>query len=136
MQNWIKTVVVAVSLTLPGVALSQSLESLVNVQGVRENQLVGYSLVVGLDGTGDKNQVKFTNQTITNMLRQFGVQLPNKIDPKVKNVAAVAVTPQWPPLMQSAKAALLCLHLWNAWRQVTGLTLLPMTQRANKLLTV
>ena len=88
MQNWIKTVVVAVSLALPGVVLAQSLESLVNVQGVRENQLVGYSLVVGLDGTGDKNQVKFTNQTITNMLRQFGVQLPNKIDPKVKNVAA------------------------------------------------
>lgn len=54
MQNWIKTVVVAVSLALPGVVLAQSLESLVNVQGVRENQLVGYSLVVGLDGTGDK----------------------------------------------------------------------------------
>lgn len=84
MQNWIKAAAIAVSLTLPGVALAQSLESLVNVQGVRENQLVGYSLVVGLDGTGDKNQVKFTNQTITNMLRQFGVQLPNKIDPKVK----------------------------------------------------
>uniref|UniRef100_UPI001923ADC8 flagellar basal body P-ring protein FlgI n=1 Tax=Escherichia coli TaxID=562 RepID=UPI001923ADC8 len=59
MQNWIKTVVVAVSLALPGVVLAQSLESLVNVQGVRENQLVGYSLVVGLAGTGDKNQVKF-----------------------------------------------------------------------------
>ena len=94
MQNWIKAAAIAVSLTLPGVALAQSLESLVNVQGVRENQLVGYSLVVGLDGTGDKNQVKFTNQTITNMLRQFGVQLPNKIDPKVKNVAAVAVSAQ------------------------------------------
>ena len=79
MQNWIKAAVITVSLALPGVALAQSLESLVNVQGVRENQLVGYSLVVGLDGTGDKNQVKFTNQTITNMLRQFGVQLPNKI---------------------------------------------------------
>ncbi|HBH4538592.1 TPA: flagellar basal body P-ring protein FlgI [Escherichia coli] len=91
MQNWIKAAAIAVSLALPGVVLAQSLESLVNVQGVRENQLVGYSLVVGLDGTGDKNQVKFTNQTITNMLRQFGVQLPNKIDPKVKNVAAVAV---------------------------------------------
>ena len=98
MQNWIKTVVVAVSLALPGVVLAQSLESLVNVQGVRENQLVGYSLVVGLDGTGDKNQVKFTNQTITNMLRQFGVQLPNKIDPKVKNVAAVAVSATLPPM--------------------------------------
>lgn len=98
MQNWIKAAAIAVSLTLPGVALAQSLESLVNVQGVRENQLVGYSLVVGLDGTGDKNQVKFTNQTITNMLRQFGVQLPNKIDPKVKNVAAVAVSATLPPM--------------------------------------
>lgn len=57
MQNWIKAAVIALSLALPGVALAQSLESLVNVQGVRENQLVGYSLVVGLDGTGDKNQV-------------------------------------------------------------------------------
>lgn len=54
MQNWIKAAAIAVSLTLPGVALAQSLESLVNVQGVRENQLVGYSPVVGLDGTGDK----------------------------------------------------------------------------------
>uniref|UniRef100_UPI001915BA77 flagellar basal body P-ring protein FlgI n=1 Tax=Escherichia coli TaxID=562 RepID=UPI001915BA77 len=90
MQNWIKTVVVAVSLALPGVVLAQSLESLVNVQGVRENQLVGYSLVVGLDGTGDKNQVKVTNQTVTNMLLQFGVQVPKKIDPKGKSVAAVA----------------------------------------------
>ena len=97
MQNWIKAAAIAVSLTLPGVALAQSLESLVNVQGVRENQLVGYSLVVGLDGTGDKNQVKFTNQTITNMLRQFGVQLPAKIDPKVKNVAAVAISATLPP---------------------------------------
>jgi len=77
---------------------AQSLESLVDIQGVRGNQLIGYSLVVGLDGTGDKNQVKFTNQTITNMLRQFGVQLPAKIDPKVKNVAAVAVSATLPPM--------------------------------------
>lgn len=77
---------------------SQSLATLVDIQGIRGNQLVGYSLVVGLDGTGDKNQVKFTNQTITNMLRQFGVQLPSKIDPKVKNVAAVAVSATLPPM--------------------------------------
>ncbi len=56
MQNWIKAAAIAVSPALPGVALAQSLESLVNVQGVRENQLVGYSPVVGLDGTGDKNR--------------------------------------------------------------------------------
>lgn len=99
--RWVKALngfVIALSLILPGTTQAQSLESLVNVQGVRENQLVGYSLVVGLDGTGDKNQVKFTNQTITNMLRQFGVQLPSKIDPKVKNVAAVAVSASLPPM--------------------------------------
>lgn len=85
-------------LVLPTPGRAQSLSSLVNVQGIRNNQLVGYSLVVGLNGTGDRNQVKFTNQTITNMLRQFGVQLPGKIDPKVKNVAAVAVSATLPPL--------------------------------------
>ncbi|MGC6096688.1 flagellar basal body P-ring protein FlgI [Citrobacter portucalensis] len=78
-------------------AWAQRLGDLVDIQGVRGNQLVGYSLVVGLDGTGDKNQVKFTSQSVTNMLRQFGVQLPPKIDPKVKNVAAVAISATLPP---------------------------------------
>lgn len=78
-------------------AQAQPLGNIVDIQGVRGNQLVGYSLVVGLDGTGDKNQVKFTSQSVTNMLRQFGVQLPTKIDPKVKNVAAVAISATLPP---------------------------------------
>lgn len=78
-------------------AVAQPLRDVVDIQGVRGNQLVGYSLVVGLDGTGDKNQVKFTSQSVTNMLRQFGVQLPAKIDPKVKNVAAVAISATLPP---------------------------------------
>ncbi|WP_279050808.1 flagellar basal body P-ring protein FlgI [Cedecea davisae] len=77
--------------------LAETLGNIVDIQGVRGNQLVGYSLVVGLDGSGDKNQVKFTSQSITNMLRQFGVQLPTKIDPKVKNVAAVAISATLPP---------------------------------------
>lgn len=84
-------------LTLP-LANAQPLSSLVDIQGMRGNQLVGYSLVVGLDGTGDKNQVKFTGQSMANMLRQFGVQLPAKIDPKVKNVAAVAISATLPPM--------------------------------------
>lgn len=78
-------------------ATADRLGNVVDIQGVRGNQLVGYSLVVGLDGTGDKNQVKFTSQSVTNMLRQFGVQLPTKIDPKVKNVAAVAISATLPP---------------------------------------
>lgn len=83
---------------LPAETLAERLGNIVDIQGVRGNQLVGYSLVVGLDGTGDKNQVKFTSQSVTNMLRQFGVQMPAKIDPKVKNVAAVAISATLPPM--------------------------------------
>ncbi|MGR5543006.1 flagellar basal body P-ring protein FlgI, partial [Vibrio campbellii] len=55
-------------------------------------------LVVGLDGTGDRNQVKFTSQSVTNMLRQFGLQLDDNIDPKLRNVAAVSVHASIPPM--------------------------------------
>ncbi|OED44720.1 flagellar biosynthesis protein FlgI [Endozoicomonas sp. (ex Bugula neritina AB1)] len=66
---------------------------MVDVQGVRGNQLVGYGLVVGLDGTGDKTrQTEFTAQSLNNMLRQLGIQLPADADPNLKNVAAVSVT--------------------------------------------
>ncbi|MEJ2765301.1 flagellar basal body P-ring protein FlgI [Photobacterium sp. MCCC 1A19761] len=71
---------------------------LVDIQGIRSNQLVGYGLVVGLDGTGDRNQVKFTSQSITNMLRQFGVQIGDSSDPKLKNVASVSVTAMVDPM--------------------------------------
>ncbi|MGR5178791.1 flagellar basal body P-ring protein FlgI [Vibrio parahaemolyticus] len=71
---------------------------LVDVQGVRSNQLVGYGLVVGLDGQGDRNQVKFTAQSITNMLRQFGVQIGDDANPKLRNVASVSVTATVDPM--------------------------------------
>lgn len=74
-----------------GAIHTRPLFDIVDVQGIRENQLVGYGLVVGLSNTGDKAQVKFTGQSMTNMLKQFGVQLPDDIDPKLKNVAAVSV---------------------------------------------
>ena len=48
-----------------------ALMDLVDIEGIRDNQLIGYGLVVGLDGTGDKNQVKFTSQSVTNMIKQF-----------------------------------------------------------------
>ncbi|GEM_PF-26495 len=65
------------------------IKDLSSVQGVRSNQLVGYGLVVGLDGTGDKSP--FTNQTFRNMMEQFGLTIPEGEDPKLKNVAAVSV---------------------------------------------
>lgn len=73
------------------------LMDLVDIEGIRGNQLIGYGLVVGLDGTGDKNQVRFTSQSVENMLKQFGVNLPDNVNPKLKNVAAVSVTAMVPP---------------------------------------
>ena len=68
------------------------------VQGVRTNQLTGYGLVVGLDGTGDQSsQTPYTSQSLTNYLQQLGVNLPEGTDIKPKNVAAVLVTAQLPP---------------------------------------
>ena len=71
---------------------SRPLETLVDIQGVRNNQLVGYGLVVGLDGTGDRNQVEFTGRSVGNMLEQFGIQLDGDGRVKTKNVAAVMIT--------------------------------------------
>lgn len=73
------------------------LMDVVDIEGIRTNQLVGYGLVVGLDGTGDKNQVKFTSQSTVNMVKQFGINLPPNVDPKLKNAAAVMVTATIPP---------------------------------------
>jgi len=73
------------------------LMDLADIEGVRGNQLIGYGLVVGLDGTGDKNQVKFTSQSVANLVERFGVKLPNNVDPKLKNTAAVMVTATVPP---------------------------------------
>jgi len=71
------------------------IKDLTSVAGVRSNQLVGYGLVVGLDGTGDKTS--FTSQTFRNMLNNFGVVIPPTVDPKSKNIAAVAIHAELPP---------------------------------------
>ncbi len=65
---------------------------------MRGNQLVGYGLVVGLDGTGDQtSQAPFTVQSIKSMLARMGVTVPANVNPQLKNVAAVVVTAELPP---------------------------------------
>ena len=71
-------------------AQAERLRELTSIQGIRQNQLLGYGLVVGLDGTGD--QTPFTTQSTINMLQQFGVSLPTGINLQSKNVAGVVVT--------------------------------------------
>src|SRR5512143_2255720 len=85
-------------------AHAQRVKDLTQVQGVRTNQLVGYGLVVGLDGTGDQTtQTPFTTQSITNMLMQMGVNLPPGTNMQLKNVAAVMVTADLPPFAQAGQ---------------------------------
>jgi flagellar P-ring protein precursor FlgI len=92
-QRLFAAVTLCTSLSLSAAPLMD----LVDVEGIRANQLVGYGLVVGLDGTGDKTQVKFTSQSVVNMIKQFGINVPANVDPKLKNVAAVTVTAEIPP---------------------------------------
>jgi len=77
-------------------AYAAALLELADVEGERDNQLVGYGLVVGLSGTGDRSQVRFASQSLNNMLKQFGVQLDEDRLPRSRNVAAVAVTATLP----------------------------------------
>ncbi|TXI25669.1 MAG: flagellar basal body P-ring protein FlgI [Roseateles sp.] len=79
-----------------GAQAAQSLRQLVNIEGVRENQLLGYGLVVGLNGSGDTTQAKFSSQSVGNLLKQFGVKLPEKTEAKSRNVAAVMVSASFP----------------------------------------
>ena len=79
-------------------ANAERVKDIASVAGVRPNQLVGYGLVVGLDGTGDQtSQAPFTIQSIRNMLTKFGVTIPANTNPQLKNVAAVTITADLPP---------------------------------------
>ena len=75
----------------------QRLKDISSVSGVRSNHLLGYGLVVGLDGTGDStSQTPFTIQSFRNMLGQFGIQMPANLSPQLENVAAVSVHSELP----------------------------------------
>jgi flagellar P-ring protein FlgI len=89
----------------PG-ARADKIRDLVQVAGVRSNQLVGYGLVVGLDGTGDQTtQAPFTTQSLENMLKEFGVSIPSTgIQPQLKDVAAVSITAELPPFAKPGQA--------------------------------
>jgi flagellar P-ring protein precursor FlgI len=85
----------------PPPAQAERIKDMAQVQGVRTNQLVGYGLVVGLDGTGDQtSQAPFTIQSLTNMLAQLGVVVPANVTPQLKNVAAVSVHAEMPAFVK------------------------------------
>lgn len=93
-----RSLAVLLLLLFSGGAFAERVKDLASVAGVRTNQLTGYGLVVGLDGSGDQTvQTPFTVQSIINMLTQFGVTIPPGTNLQLKNVAAVTVHTELPP---------------------------------------
>ena len=89
------------SFAVPSYAQSARVKDLASVEGIRQNQLVGYGLVVGLNGTGDSlNNSPFTRQSLTAMLERLGVNTRGA-NLRTANVAAVMVTANLPPFAQS-----------------------------------
>ncbi|QCI22206.1 flagellar basal body P-ring protein FlgI [Buchnera aphidicola] len=83
---------------------AEKIRDLTSIQGIRDNQLIGYGLIVGLDGTGDQSmQVPFTNQSLNNMLSKLGIAIPPNLNMHLKNVAAVMVTANLPPFSHTGE---------------------------------
>ncbi len=122
-----------VAFAATGTAQAERLKDLVQIQGVRDNPLIGYGLVVGLDGTGDQTtQTPFTTQTLTNMLANLGISLnsgqANGVNPaqnmQLKNVAAVMVTATLPPFERPGEAIDITVSSLGNAKSLRGGTLL------------
>jgi len=93
-----KAIVLLALLVIGASAHAERLKDIATIQGVRSNQLIGYGLVVGLNGSGDQTtQTPFTVQTFNNMLAQFGIKVPPGGNVQLKNVAAVSIHADLPP---------------------------------------
>jgi len=92
-----------IPLLLPDVTSAARIKDVARLEGVRDNQLVGYGLVIGLNGSGDSNSTQFTVQSLVNMMERLGVTVnPDKV--KVDNVAAVIVTAELPPFAKAGSS--------------------------------
>lgn len=98
------------------------IKDIAKVQGVRSNQLVGYGLVVGLNGSGDSNKTLETLQSVANMLRSFGVTI-NQASLKTKNVAAVMVTALLPPFSREGDTIDITVSSMGDAKSIQGGTL-------------
>ncbi len=121
------SVILLLSSIFSSTAYADRIKDVASIQGVRDNQLIGYGLVVGLDGSGDQTiQTPFTVQSIISMLSQLGVNMPQSVASTMllKNVAAVMVTATLPPFSKPGQTIdVTASSLGNA-RSLSGGTLL------------
>lgn len=135
LKKWrLMPVVLAAMAVLVLIAPSHShagrLKDLASLQGVRSNQLLGYGLVVGLDGTGDgTSAAPFTAQSLRNMLKQYGVTIPPTVTIRPKNVAAVSVHATLPPFSKPGQNIDVTVSSLGDSSSLRGGTLLMTTLR-------
>lgn len=104
-RKTIKTIVALLALLCVNSAWAERVKDLASIAGVRSNQLLGYGLVVGLVGTGDKTgSTPFTLQSLKSMLAQYGVAIPPGVSTNVKNIAAVSVQAVLPAFAKPGQA--------------------------------
>ncbi len=131
--KWFRQAAIVTACVLPlwsAPALAERIKDLATIQGVRNNQLIGYGIVAGLDNTGDQTtQTPFTTQAIGNMLSQMGVNLTQEQSQKLqlKNVAAVMITTNMPPFAKPGQPIDVTVSSLGNAKSLRGGTLL-MTQ--------
>ena len=107
----------------PGTCLATRIKDIASIAGVRNNQLVGYGLIVGLAGSGDSASTRFTVQSLANMMERMGLTVnPNTV--KVANVAAVMVTAQLPPFAKTGNSLDVLISSTGDAKSLVGGTLL------------
>lgn len=119
----ISLIVLLISFLIPSAGYSARIKDISSIKGIRQNQLLGYGLVIGLNGTGDKGGTKFTIQGLVNMLEHMGVHV-NPDEVKVKNVAAVVVSAKLPPFARIGKKIDVILSSIGDAKSLVGGTLL------------
>ena len=134
LRGLLTLIVLPIVLVFAGTAHAERLKDLVQFQGVRDNPLIGYGLIVGLDGTGDQTmQTPFTTQTLTNMLANLGISLNGNgssggssasTNMQLKNVAAVMVTATLPPFARPGEAIDVTVSSLGNAKSLRGGTLL------------
>ncbi|MBN2427673.1 MAG: flagellar basal body P-ring protein FlgI [Deltaproteobacteria bacterium] len=119
----IAAVVAAILLLQSQMGLASRIKDIAYLEGVRENQLVGYGLVVGLNGTGDSSGTKFTIQALVNMMERMGLSV-DRSQVKVDNAATVIVTAQLPPFSKPGSTIDVVVSSMGDAGSLTGGTLL------------
>ncbi len=131
-----KVLAIAILLLGPAAGHAERIKDLAEIAGVRNNHLVGYGLVVGLNKTGDKT--KFTGQSLRAMLARLGTNFPIGVDPKARNIAAVSVSAELPPFIKPGQKIDVTVSSLGDAKSLRGGTLLmsPLKEADGKVYAV